>query len=171
MAEAVGDSATHKTQPPAPRRPSASGGSPFRVYKAGQGQWVRGLTAAGLGIIILGFGYFLSQQLTVYTSDNVFANLLPPVAVVLVLAYLAFYFIAQHRTFVDFLVATEGEMKKVHWSTRQQVFGATRVVIVTVFALAILLFVVDIIFMAVFESIGVLRLGALARIFGGGGDG
>jgi len=48
------------------------------------------------------------------------------------------------------------------------VIGATKVVIATVFALAALLFFFDTLFMLFFEAIGVLRVGALDRLFGGG---
>jgi preprotein translocase SecE subunit len=69
---------------------------------------------------------------------------------------------------VDFFIATEGEMKKVNWSTRKEVWGATRVVIVTVMALAIILCIVDTAFMFLFNGIGVLRFDIIRKFFGGG---
>lgn len=168
-----------------PRTPSSGGGTedegrraaptvrtaraPLRLYKSNQGTYVRWGTAAAAGIISLGFAYFVSEQLTMVRNQYVVT--LVPVGVLVMMALIIFRLVGQNRTVVDFLVATEGEMKKVNWSTRREVLGATRVVIVTVFAIGLLLFVVDLIFIAFFESIGVLRIGLLAQLFGGGGEG
>jgi preprotein translocase subunit SecE len=58
----------------------------------------------------------------------------------------------------DFMIATEGEMKKVSWSSKREVIGSTKVVIFTTFALALILFAVDIIFKNFFQTINVLRI-------------
>lgn len=62
----------------------------------------------------------------------------------------------KHRS-VDFLVATEGEMKKVNWSTRREVAGST--VVVICFAISVSLFCkfFDLIFVFFFSSIDVLE--------------
>jgi len=57
-----------------------------------------------------------------------------------------------------FLSATEGEMKKVNWSTRKEVLGSTRVVIVIAFLIAVCLFVVDFGFGWFFRTIGLLEI-------------
>ena len=56
------------------------------------------------------------------------------------------------------MIATEGEMKKVSWSTRQEIIGSTKVVIFTTIFLAMLLFLVDLCFMKFFQFIGVLKI-------------
>jgi len=43
----------------------------------------------------------------------------------------------------DFLIATESEMKKVSWSNKAELVGSTIVVVVTVFLLAVFIFVMD----------------------------
>ncbi|MEM9084038.1 MAG: preprotein translocase subunit SecE, partial [Planctomycetota bacterium] len=58
---------------------------------------------------------------------------------------------------VDFMIATETEMKKVNWSTRAEVLGSARVVIFISFLLAAILFGVDIVFKVIFEQIGLLH--------------
>jgi preprotein translocase subunit SecE len=58
---------------------------------------------------------------------------------------------------VDFLIATESEMKKVTWSSRKEVWGATKVVIGMVIFLAVGLFCVDFAFTWFFWKIGVLK--------------
>jgi len=144
--------------PPRPAAPSA-----FRIYKPGQGAYVRWGSAAGAAVILLGLTAFLREELT--RVQNLWVENLVPAAVLVVLAYWVFRLIGQNRSMVDFLVATEGEMKKVNWSTRREVLGATKVVIVTVLALGIILFLVDVFFIVFFERIGVLRIGMLANLF------
>lgn len=146
-----------------------SGGTPFRVYKPGQGNYVRWGTAAGAGVIAVAGAMFVRDQLPAFVGDNQLALTLIPVGVILILGYLIWWLVGRHEGVVNFMIATEGEMKKVNWSSRREVWGATKVVIVTVFALAGVLFVVDIFFMLVFSSIGVLKIPILQNMFGTAG--
>jgi preprotein translocase SecE subunit len=145
----------------APSRPS--GASAFHIYKPGQGAYVRWGTAAAGGIVVLGFAAFLQEQLTRF--DNEWVEYLIPAALLVVLGYGVFRLLGQNRSTVDFMIATEGEMKKVNWSTRREVLGATKVVIATVIALGTILFLVNIVFMFIFELIGVLRVNMISQIF------
>jgi len=151
---------------PYARRPAAP--APLRIYKPGQGVYVRWGTAVGAGLIAAAFARFLYEQLALARNDWV--RMLVPVVALVLLLYGILRLVGQNRKMVDFLLATEGEMKKVNWSSRREVFGATRVVIVTVLLLGLLLFVVDVLFMFFFESIHVLRIGMLSRMFGGGAE-
>lgn len=76
--------------------------------------------------------------------------------VLLIGAALAYYFTAMHQRFVDFLIATDGEMKKVHWSTRKDIQNSTLVVIAAAFLLSASLFIVDLGFQWFFKTIGIL---------------
>jgi preprotein translocase SecE subunit len=58
---------------------------------------------------------------------------------------------------VEFLIATDGEMKKVNWSSRRDIIASTGVVIMWSVLLAGGLFVVDSIFAVIFRLIGVLQ--------------
>ncbi len=58
----------------------------------------------------------------------------------------------------DFLIATEGEMKKVNWPPKKEVIGSTWVVIICVALLVTLLFLADILFSTLFKLIGVLNV-------------
>lgn len=60
---------------------------------------------------------------------------------------------------VDFLVATDAEMKKVNWSTRREITMQTYVVIVAFFLIAAVIFSIDTIFQYVFRLLHVIRLG------------
>jgi preprotein translocase SecE subunit len=71
-------------------------------------------------------------------------------------AVLAYYFVAVHQRFVDFLIATDGEMKKVNWSTQRDIRMSTMVVIFASVMLAASLFIVDFAFQWFFKAIGVL---------------
>ena len=72
-------------------------------------------------------------------------------------AVLTFIFVASKRRTVDFLIATDGEMKKVNWSTRKEVQGSTMVVVIASLMLAFTIFAVDYGFGAFFKLIGVLQ--------------
>lgn len=62
-----------------------------------------------------------------------------------------------HRRVVDFLIATDGEMRKVNWTTRKEVQGSTIVVIVATFLIAAFLFAFDSLFGAIFTQLDVLQ--------------
>ena len=66
-------------------------------------------------------------------------------------------FVGSNKRSVEFLVATDGEMKKVNWSSYREVKGSTIVVIVATFLIAGLLYGVDMMFSWVFRTIGVLE--------------
>lgn len=57
---------------------------------------------------------------------------------------------------VDFLIATDSEMKRVNWSTAREIRGSTMVVIGACFFMAGALFVFDFAFKMLFQAIGVL---------------
>ena len=146
--------------------PRHAGGSALHVYKPGQGLYVRWCSAAAFAIVAIGSANFLYEQLS--RVQNEWVQYRIPVGLLVLIGYGIFRFLGQNRSVVDFMIATEGEMKKVNWSTRREVLGATKVVIATVIALGAILFAVNVCFIFLFESIGVLRIGMLARLFGGG---
>ncbi|QOJ05004.1 MAG: preprotein translocase subunit SecE [Planctomycetia bacterium] len=65
------------------------------------------------------------------------------------------------------MIATESEMKKVHWTSRREIIGSTKVVIFVMIALSILLFVVDLLFLAAFSAAGVLKGGGVMEALKG----
>ena len=161
-ADSRGNSGSRQPTP----TPRASGGSGLHLYKPGQGPYVRWGSAAAAAVILVGFAMFLHEQLTRFESDWIRFGI--PVVILVITGYWAFRMLGQNRSIVDFMIATEGEMKKVNWSSRREVLGATKVVIATVIALGFTLFVVNVVFMFIFESIGVLQVGMLKQIFGSG---
>lgn len=166
MADKVAiDNSSELTGPPSTRSGAGAGGvrgggaGPFRVYKPRQGTTVRWCTAAGGGIIAVGFAAFLREymQLLPY-GDSLWVGTLVPAALLVVLAYVIFWLVGKNRTTVDFMIQTEGEMKKVNWSSRKEIIGATKVVIFVTLMLGLMLFIVDLIFMFLFSAIGVLKI-------------
>jgi len=77
--------------------------------------------------------------------------------IILIGAILIGWFVASSPKSSDFLIATDSEMKKVHWSTYKQIKGSTIVVIVATFLIAGFLFVIDIGFSTFFKWIDVLQ--------------
>ena len=65
------------------------------------------------------------------------------------------YRLVNYPVFADFMIAVEAEMNKVSWPTRDQLYRASVVVIFVIFAMAVLLFLFDILWTAVFEMIGI----------------
>lgn len=72
-------------------------------------------------------------------------------------AVLAYYFAGVRPGSVEFLIATDMEMKKVNWSTRKDIMNSTWVVVGASFLLAAVLFGIDIAFQQFFQLIGVLQ--------------
>jgi len=147
----------------APRRPSPSPGAArptgsfaLRLYKPGQGYYTRICTAIGIGVLSLFGARFIMQELEVFI--NPLSDMrLPltygiPTGFLCLMAVVVYWVAGLSRKANDFFIATEGEMKKVSWSTRQEIIKSTIVVIVTVALLAAFLFFWDIYVHAVLRS-------------------
>ena len=125
------------------------------VYKPLQGKRARLWTAVGLGAtVLLGLREFSLALDGAQFSSAVFYGV--PVLVGFVFAWLI-YRLLQFPPFVDFLIATEAEMNKVSWTSKEDLKRATIVVLVTVAVMAIFLFGVDWIWSNLLQLIGVLR--------------
>ncbi len=145
-----------------PTRSSARPSGGARIYKPGQGFYTRIGTAIGIGILAVGGAAWLFS-LTGQMMDRGASYFLPvqysvSVGFLLIVGLLTYWIVGLNSKANDFFIATEGEMKKVNWSTRREIIKSTQVVIITVILLATLLFVVDLIFMSVFYAIGVIKV-------------
>lgn len=152
--------------------PSEGGGFALRLYKPGQGYYTRIGTAIGIGILAVWGAYALMNQIENSGLSGPYR--LPiqygvPAGFIIAMGVLVYWLTGLSRKANDFFIATEGEMKKVRWSTRKELTRSTKVVIFTVVVLGAFLFVWDIVFMLIFEAIGVLKgVPTLARLFGSG---
>ncbi len=124
------------------------------LYKPLQGRNARLWTGIALGVIVLLGVWQLHQQLD---SLNVGTQTSITLGIAAVLSWLVFRLV-NWPPFADFLIATEAEMNKVSWISRQDLKRATGVVITTVVLLSILLFGVDVIWQAFLAFIGVMRI-------------
>ena len=111
------------------------------IYKKGQGYWTRLMTAIAAGLIIFMGAWWLWQHLEAIDYGDlpeVYVGAGAALLFVVCFGWIAYWLIGTRRKSVDFLIATEGEMKKVNWSTRREITGSTIVVIL--FAALISLF-------------------------------
>ena len=135
----------------------------FTIYKKGQGYWTRMGTAIGAALLIglTSYQIYLHRPYLGISAETAMA-----IAAVFfaVTAFFAWRLMNKPGN-VDFLVATDSEMKKVNWTSRKDLIGSTKVVIVFMFLIALILFVIDILFSYFFYLIGVLHHSP----FGGGG--
>jgi preprotein translocase SecE subunit len=126
------------------------------IYKRGQGKYTRLCTAFGVAIIV-GLGCFrlynkleavewwgLSQRATLWIATMV------PSGLFVVLGLLIFWLINK-ASVADFMIAAEGEMKKVSWSSRKEIAVSTVVVIVVVIVMAVILYITDLGFRVFFD--------------------
>jgi preprotein translocase SecE subunit len=83
------------------------------------------------------------------------------VAGVIVLAggALTYYLVGRKVGSVEFLIATDAEMRKVNWSTRKVILDSTYVVIGATFLIAAIIFGADTMFAQLFRALGILGTG------------
>ena len=146
-------------------RPAASGPGFFTGYKKGQGYWTRlgTVIAAGLLGALTAFNLYhwipalidlgstpaaqaRERQIALGVSGGLF-----------VLYAVLIWRVINKSTTVDFLIATDSEMKKVNWTSRKELWGSTKVVIIFMFLIAFMLFAFDIFFGYLFYFMGVLQ--------------
>ena len=143
-----------------PSERSAAKPSFFAVYKKGQGYWTRMGTAIGAGLLGALIVWQIYTQVPAFFADTDRGR---KVALVVSIIFAALYGFIAWRLMnkpgnVDFLIATDSEMKKVNWTSRRELIGSTKVVILFMFSIAFFLFVLDQFFSTLFYLIGVLKI-------------
>ena len=130
------------------------------IYKKGQGYWTRMMSAIAGGLIILMGAVWLWETLAgvqVGSLQTVYLQAGMAVIFIAVGGVLCYYFIGVHKRMADFLIATEGEMKKVNWSTRREIAGSTWVVIGFTFVVATIIALLDLAYSMIFQALKVLE--------------
>ena len=135
----------------------------FSIYKKGQGYWTRMGTAAAALLVAGLTAQFLYQWVPIWvnaagvdprTSRTI--GIAVAAAFVVLFGGLVFWLMNKPSN-ADFLIATDGEMKKVNWTSRRELIGSTKVVIMFMFLIAGILFAIDILFGYFFYVITVLK--------------
>ena len=109
------------------------------IYKRSQGRIARQVTFAALAAAIALGLLRLSSILIDKGWEYQFA--LP--GLLLLAGLWASYRLMNVPAFADFLIAVEAEMNKVSWPTRSELFRASMVVLILIFALSFILFGFD----------------------------
>ncbi|MHC4637222.1 MAG: preprotein translocase subunit SecE [Planctomycetota bacterium] len=123
----------------------------LKIYKRGQGKYTRLCSGFGWGIIA-GLGCWRLYSRLEAGSLGVWAETMIPAVLFALLAILVVW-ILNKSSIADFLIAAEGEIKKVSWSSRKEIVVSTFIVIVVVFFMAVLLGITDICFRTAFNWI------------------
>src|SRR5437879_5097261 len=113
-----------------PRTPATGGqassngqGGFFTIYKKGQGYWTRIGTVGGAALIAVLTAQFIYSRLSQHTELSAKTIILIDAAFLTVFALLTFRIVNKPKV-VDFLIATDSEMKKVNWTTRKELIGS-----------------------------------------------
>lgn len=125
------------------------------LYKRTQGKIARQVTFASVAICFA-FAAWRMTQATPFDYDEWFGGakfLLP--GMVLALGCWLSYRLVNMPKFADFLIAVEAEMNKVSWPSRTELLRSSVVVIFVIFVMAALLFAYDMIWLKLFELIGI----------------
>jgi preprotein translocase subunit SecE len=121
----------------------------FEIYKKGQGTTARWVAAAGMGALAA-FGTFeLYDSLSGITGSvaGVPWGTLISVVVFLTSAVLIAWLINLPK-FVDYLIMSEIELRKVSWPTREELKRQTTVVIIALVAFSLVLWLADLVLTA-----------------------
>lgn len=122
-----------------------------KIYKPGQGKYTRLCTGFSVAAIV-GFGCYRLYQMLEAADVNLWPRTIVPVVIFAALAALT-YWLMNKPAVADFMIASEGELKKVNWSSRKEVAVSTLIVIVVVFSMAALLGVTDVVFSMIFRQL------------------
>ena len=130
------------------------------IYKKGQGYWTRVMTAISGGMLVLMGAVWLADNLKnirIGSLEPIYTQAIAVVIVFAVFGSLGYYLVGRKRKSVDFLIATEGEMKKVNWSSKKEIRGSTIVVIGLTFVIAVIITVLDLMYAQLFQMVDVLE--------------
>ncbi len=152
---AIKSTALDKPTSPTGGGSTARAGGFFTIHKKGQGYWTRMGTALGAALLGVLTSYTIYEHHPRFRAE-------PRIAIAIAAGFFAIFALIVWRLInkpanVDFLIATDSEMKKVNWTSRKDLIGSTKVVILFMFMIALILFVIDLVFWVLFYWMGVLK--------------
>lgn len=140
---------------------SRARGGFFTIYKKGQGVTVRVGTAIAAGLLGLLTAYLLVfKYLTIFLPESLGKDMRQTYALGGAAIFLALYagvlwwFINRPRN-AEFLIETDAEMRKVSWTSRKDLIGSTKVVVIFMLMMAVFLFFSDLFFGYLLYLLGV----------------
>ncbi|HEY1686329.1 MAG TPA: preprotein translocase subunit SecE [Tepidisphaeraceae bacterium] len=139
-----------------PKSKDDAGEGFFTIRKRGQGYWTRMLTSLSAAVLVALTANFLYTDVLISVSSR--ARIIG-VTVFVVVGSLFTWWLINRQQSVEFLIATDSEMKKVNWTTREELIGSTKVVILFMFFIAFFLFAADVIFGKLFQVLTILKFG------------
>lgn len=119
-------------------------------YKRGQGYFTRLWSGIALWAITAIGCFVLHKKLAGF---NEWVNTAVPVVLLALLTYFI-YWLQNRPSLADFMILSEGELKKVSWSSKAEIVASTTVVIFVVVFMSICLGLVDYLFHYGFDKIG-----------------
>ena len=131
------------------------------IYKRNQGRIARQVTFFVV-VLVVAAGVFRTSQILpgqlggILPGQQGYAVAYGIACVLLFIGLWAAYRLVNVPVFADFLIAVEAEMNKVSWPTRAELYRGAIVVLVTIFALAAVLFFFDFVWNLIFKELGVL---------------
>jgi preprotein translocase subunit SecE len=125
------------------------------LYKRNQGRLTRQISAVTFATIVF-FGAWTLSQGPLAGFDQAIVHTGIPLLVAALGAWGAFRAVNYPR-FADFLISVQAEVDKVSWASKEELYRATVVVVVTMFFLGFTLLAFDVIWQWFFRLIGVLQ--------------
>ena len=122
-----------------------------QMYKPGQGKYSRLGTLFSV-VIVVGIGCYRLYQMLGASDLSFWITAMVPAAVFVALSAVTGWLLNKPSV-ADFLIAAEGELKKVNWSSRKEVAVSTFVVIIVVLLMAALLGATDFVFQLIFQKL------------------
>lgn len=132
------------------------------IYKSDQGFYVRRVSAIGFGLVVAMGAVWLWEKLeqtNIGEIDSIYIAASGCIIFATILALIISRFLYFNKKTGDFLIATELEMKKVNWSSQNEITRMTIVVILLTLLIALITYFFDQIFALIFISSGVLDTG------------
>jgi preprotein translocase subunit SecE len=122
-----------------------------QIYKPGQGKYTRLGTGFSVAVVVA-FGCWRLYMMLAAADLSLWITTMVPVVIFVALSVVT-YWLLNKPSVADFLIAAEGELKKVNWSSRKEVAVSTLVVIIVVVAMGALLGATDLIFSLIFRRL------------------
>ncbi len=123
----------------------------MQIYRKTQGRWTRLGTVAGAGVLIVIGAWYTWHELPL--GLGLYRAIIP--LIIMLACFYVLLRVVNSKRPADFMIATEGEMKKVSWSSKKEIIGSTKVVIVTLLIMGLVLFLVDLFFMRLMKFLNV----------------